>query len=613
MGIIDKLFDKKENDKDVTRASVLPVLPQDIYESAIMELQDIIAPSALKIEPKSINLGDKIARTFFVISYPRFLTDNWFSPIINLDKIFDVAIFINPIDTSVILREFQKKVAEVQSQINTRAAKGMVRDPMLDTANEDLEGLRDSLMQAQEKMFDVGLYITIYADTELELFKIESEIKSILESKLIYLKPALFQQDIAFKSVVPIGDDLLNVTQKLNSEPLSSIFPFVSSDLTSDKGILYGLNRHNSSMVIFDRFSLENYNSVTFAKSGSGKSYCTKLEILRSLMFDTDVIVIDPEREYEFLAEAVGGRYFNISLSSDHHINPFDLPIPREDETAEDVLRSNTINLVGLFRLMLGGLTPEEDSLVDRAISETYAIKDITPESDFSNIEPPLLSDFEMVLSGMEGSDSVIQRLVKYTKGSWSTFLNRPTNVDINKKFIVFSVRDMEDELKPVAMYIVIHNIWNAVRKNLKKRLLVVDEAWWMMKSEDTASFLYSIAKRGRKYYLGLATITQDAADFMKSPYGVPIVTNSSIQILLKQSPSTIDVLQKTFNLTDEEKYLLLESGVGEGIFFAGTKHVAIKVIASYTEDQIITSDPSQLLSIKKAKEELETEQTQAK
>jgi type IV secretory pathway VirB4 component len=482
----------------------------------------------------------------------------------------------------------------------------MVRDPMLDTANQDLEGLRDSLMQAQEKMFDVGLYITIYADNDLELFKIESEIKSILESKLIYIKPALFQQDDGFKSIIPIGNDLLNVHQKLNSEPLSSIFPFVSFDLTSDKGILYGLNRHNSSMVIFDRFSLENYNSVTFAKSGSGKSYCTKLEILRSLMFDTDVIVIDPEREYEYLAEAVGGRYFNISLSSEHHINPFDLPIPREDETAADVLRSNIINLVGLFRLMLGGLTPEEDSLVDRAISETYAIKDITPESDFSNIEPPLLSDFEMVLSGMEGSESVIQRLVKYTRGSWSTFLNKPSNVDINKKFIVFSVRDMEDELKPIAMYIVTHYIWNAVRKNLKKRLLVVDEAWWMMKSEDTASFLYSIAKRGRKYYLGLATITQDAADFMKSPYGVPIVTNSSIQILLKQSPSTIDVLQKTFNLTDEEKYLLLESGVGEGIFFAGTKHVAIKVIASYTEDQIITSDPSQILKIKQAKVDLE-------
>jgi len=609
MGILDTLFGKKKTDKkDEAKASVLAVLPEEIYESANLELQDIVAPSALRVESKSINLGDKIARTFFIISYPRFLSDNWFSPIINLDKVFDVSIFIHPIDTSLALRQFQKKVAEVQSQISVRETKGMVRDPMLDTAFQDLESLRDSLMQAQEKMFDVGVYITIYADNESELFKVENEIKSILESKLIYIKPALFQQEEGFKSVIPIGTDLLSIHQKLNSEPLSSIFPFISFDLTSDRGILYGINRHNSSLVIFDRFSLENYNSVTFAKSGSGKSYMTKLEILRSLMFDIDVMVIDPEREYEYLAEAVGGRYFNISLSSDHHINPFDLPVPREDETAADVLRSNTINLVGLFRLMLGGLTPEEDSIVDRAISETYAMKDITPESDFANIEPPLLSDFEMVLSGMEGSDSVVQRLVKYTRGSWSTFLNKPSNVDINKKFVVFSVRDMEDELKPIAMYIVTHYIWNAVRKNLKKRLLVVDEAWWMMKSEDTASFLYSIAKRGRKYYLGLSTITQDAADFMKSPYGVPIITNSSIQILLKQSPSTMDILQQTFNLTDEEKYLLLESSVGEGIFFAGLKHVAIKVIASYTEDQIITSDPSQILSIKKAKQDLEEE-----
>ena len=323
-------------------------------------------------------------------------------------------------------------------------------------------------------------------------------------------------------------------------------------------------------------------------------------------MFDTQVIVIDPEKEYESLAQALGGRYFNISLSSDHHINPFELPHPAQDESPADILRSNIINLVGLFRIMLGGLSAEEDSLIDRAITETYAIKDITPESDFKHIEAPLLSDFQMVLQGLEGTEGLVQKLRKFTEGSWSGFLNRPSNIDINKKFIVFSVRDMEDELKPVAMYIVTHFIWNAIRKELKKRLLIVDEAWWMMKSEDTASFLYSIAKRGRKYYLGLCTITQDVGDFMKSPYGVPIVTNSSLQLLLKQSPSSIDLLQKTFNLTDEEKYLLLESNVGEGIFFAGLKHVALKVIASYTEDQIITSDPSQLLSIKKAKEELE-------
>ncbi|MDQ5883290.1 MAG: conjugal transfer ATP-binding protein TraC [Patescibacteria group bacterium] len=602
MGLLDKIL--KTNKSGSKNKQIMPVLPKEIYEAATLELQDILAPSALKVSPKNLNLGDKITRTYFVISYPRYLSDNWFTPIINLDKIFDVAIHIHNINTEDILKKFQKKVAEVQSQINVRESKGLVRDPVLDTAYQDLEGLRDSLQQAQQKMFDVGLYITIYADTEKELSKIESEIKSMLESKLVYIKPALFQQDVGFNSVIPTGNDFLAIHQKLNSEPLSSLFPFVSFDLSSDKGILYGVNRHNSSLIIFDRFSLENYNSVTFAKSGSGKSYSTKLEILRTLMFDAEVIVIDPEREYEYLAEAIGGRYFNISLSSEHHINPFDLPIPTGDETPDDILRGNTIQLVGLFRIMLGGLSPEEDALIDKAITETYAMKDISAESDFSNIEPPLLSDFEMVLSGLEGSDSVVTRLLKYTQGTWKNFLNQPTNVDINRKFIVFSVRDMEDDLKPVAMYIITHFIWNAVRKNLKKRLLIVDEAWWMMKSEDTASFLYSIAKRGRKYYLGLSTITQDVNDFINSPYGMPIVTNSSMQILLKQSTSSADALQKVFNLTDEEKYLLLESEVGEGIFFAGLKHVAIKIIASYTEDQIITSDPSQILAIKKAKDE---------
>ncbi|MDP3958077.1 MAG: DUF87 domain-containing protein [bacterium] len=597
------LFDflKKEKKEE----AAVPVLPQQIYEAATLELRDVIAPSALKIEPRALNLGDKIARTFFVISYPRFLSDNWFSPIVNLDKVFDVSIFIHPIDTATILRQFQKKVAEVESQINIREEKGLVRDPVLDTAYQDLENLRDQLQQAQERIFDVGLYLTIYADSAEELDKIESEIRSILESKLVYVKPALFQQEEGFKSVIPAGQDLLGVHSKLNSSPLSSLFPFVSFDLTSDRGILYGVNRHNSSLILFDRFSLENYNSIIFAKSGAGKSFATKLEILRTLMFDTEVIVIDPEKEYEYMAEATGGRYFNISLTSEHHINPFDLPMPREDEAPGDVLRSNIVNLVGLFRIMMGGLTAEEDAIIDRAITETYALKDITAEADFTHIEPPLMSDFELVLAGIEGGESLIQKLSKFTKGTWAGFINKPTNVDINKKFVVFSVRDMEDELKPVAMYIVTHFIWNAVRKELKKRLLVVDEAWWMMKSEDTASFLYSIAKRGRKYYLGLATITQDVADFLKSPYGLPIITNSSLQLLLKQSPASIDVVQKTFNLTDEEKYLLLEANVGEGIFFAGLKHVAVKTIASYTEEQIITSDPSEVLAIKKAKEEL--------
>ena len=590
----------KSKDKNVTTDQNF--LPQDIYNAGTLELQDILAPSALKINPKEINLGDKIVRTFFIISYPRFLSEGWFSPIINMDTVFNISIFIHPIDTAQILKKFQRKLAEVQSQINEREEKGLVRDPQLDTAYQDLETLRSNLTQAQEKLFDFGLYISIVGSDSSELDKIESEIKSVLEAQMIYVKPALFQQEQGFRSILPTCSDELNIVTKLNTGPLATIFPFTSFDLTQEEGILYGINRHNNSLVIFDRFKQDNYNSVTFAKAGAGKSYATKLEILRTLMFDVDV---DPENEYKYLTESVGGKYFNVSLNSNNHINPFDLPIPREEESPADVLRTNTINLVGLFRLMLGGLTPEEDAIVDRAITETYALKDISPESDFSSIEPPLLSDFEMVLSGMEGAGSLIQRLTKYTRGSWSQFINKPTSVDIDAKLVAFSIRDMEDDLKPVAMYIITHHIWNVVRKKLKKRLLVVDEAWIMMKSEDAASFLFGMAKRGRKYYLGIATITQDVDDFLKSPYGPAIITNSSIQILLKQSPSSMDNLQKVFNLTDEEKFLLLETERGEGIFFVGLKHVAIKIDASYTEDQIITSDPSQILAMEKARQEV--------
>lgn len=596
---------KRNRQQENRMSAIESLLPSELGSSSPLEIKDIIAPAALKVTPRELHLGDKIVRTFFVISYPRYLREGWFTEIINMAQIIDISIMINPISTERVLRQFQKKVAEVQSQINDRMEKGLVRSPMLDTALHDLENLRDDLQQAQEKLFDVGIYISIFGQDQAELDRLEGRIRSILEGQLVYAKPAIFQQEQGVMSVFPFGTDKLNVHSKLNTSPLSSVFPFISFDLTSDRGILYGINRHNSSLILFDRFSLENYNSVTFAVSGAGKSFATKLEILRTLMFDAEVIVIDPEREYEQLANAVGGRHFNISLSSEHCVNPFDLPAVQEDENPADILRSNVIQLVGLFRLMLGGLTPEEDAIIDRAIIETYALKDITSDADFTNVEPPLMSDFELVLSGMEGTESLVNRLSKYTRGSWAGFINRPTNIDINQRLVVFSIRDMEEELKPIAMYIITHHIWNAVRFELKKRLLVVDEAWWMMRSEDTASFLFSMVKRGRKYYLGVATITQDVGDFLKSEYGIPIITNSSIQLLMKQSPTTIDTLQEAFNLTDEEKYLLLESDVGEGIFFAGLKHVAIQILASYTEEQIITSDPAQILAIREAKERL--------
>jgi type IV secretory pathway VirB4 component len=594
------------SDKKIQK-NVPPTLVQTSDASVVAppSIKDLIAPPAMKINANSIQLGSKIARTLFVFTYPRYLITNWFSSVLSMDKEFNVALFVHPVETVWIMNQLRKKVAQIQAQLSDRQEKGQVRDPMLETALQDIENLRDNLLQGNEKFFKFGLYITLFAESEKELDNIENDVRSLLENRMVYIKPATFQQEQGFNSTLPLGQDELQIHSSMNTGPLSSSFPFISVNLSDNKGILYGVNRHNNSLIIFDRFSLENANAVVFAKSGSGKSYTVKLEVLRSLMMGTEVIIIDPENEYQYLTETVGGSYIKISLTSPHHLNPFDLPIPPKGELAGDVLRSTIINLVGLMRIMLGGLTPEEDAILDRAISETYSSRDITAQSDFSKITPPLLSDLYTILKNMEGASSLATRLEKFVTGSYSGIFNQHTNTELRNKLVCFSIRDMEEELRPIAMYIVLHHIWNLIRSELKRRILVVDEAWVLMKHEDAASFLFGIAKRCRKYYLGLTTITQDVADFMNSPYGKPIVTNSSLQILLRQSPASIDVIQKTFNLTEQEKYLLLECSVGEGIFFAGLQHAAIKVIASYTEDQIITSDPKQLLAIEKAKEEL--------
>ena len=573
-------------------------------EMEVTSAIDIIAPASIEVHPNHIKLEEKLAKTYFVFSYPRYLTTGWLSPIINMDIPLDISFFFHPIETGSILKQLRKSVTEVQAEIMEREEKGLIRDPALETAYQDLEDLRGRLQTAQEKMFKFGLYITVYADDTKELEKIETTLRSTLESRLIYIKPALYQQKEGLLSTFPYGTDLLQIHNTLNTTPLSSIFPFISFDLSSNEGILYGINKHNNSLVLFDRFSMENANMVIFAKSGSGKSYAVKLEILRSLMMGTECIIIDPENEFKTLSESVDGSFFKISLSSESHINPFDLPEPREDERVEDVLRSNIINLIGLMRIMLGGLTPEEDAIMDQALSETYAAKDITPNSNPSmwaeNV--PIMSDLESVLETMEGADSLVERLRKFTKGTFASFFNQKSNISMDNHLVVFGIRDMEDELRPMAMFIIMRYIWNTARATLKKRLLVIDEAWWMMKTEDGASFLFGICKRARKYWLGVTTITQDVSDFMQSDYGKPIITNSSIQLLLKQSPATIDLVQQTFNLTEQEKFLLLESPVGEGIFFAGQKHVSIRIVASYTEDQIITTSPEEIVKIKQAK-----------
>ncbi len=575
-------------------------IPQT-YKPSSEDLPNIIAPSGLEVGANYLKLGDYFVKTIFIFTYPRFVSSGWFSPIVNLSEMMDVSIFVHPMETAGALRNLQKKVAQVQSEIDEKSSKGMVRDPLLETAYQDIESLRDSLLQAREKLFKVGVYITLYGQTLEALAKLENQVSSMLESKLVYVKPSLFKQMEGFDSVLPLCTDKLLTHTPLNSGPASSLFPFVSPDLTSEKGIMYGVNMHNNSLVIFDRFSLENANQVIFAKSGAGKSYTTKLIVLRSLMVGTNIIVIDPENEYQNLANAIGGSYFKISLTSQTHINPFDIPIIPEGEEPADVFKSHILNLSGLIKLMLGSITLEEDALLDKALTDTYASRDITAENfgQIKEMQAPLLEDLQVILQNTKGGLQLSQRLEKFTHGTYAGFTNAPTNVDFKNRLIVFSIRDLEEELRPIAMYIVLNFVWNLVRAELRQRILIVDEAWIMMKFKDSASFLFGLVKRARKYYLGITTITQDVEDFLKSEYGKPIVTNSSTQILMKQSPASIETVTTAFSLTDGEKGFLLEANVGEGLFFAGAKHVAIKIIPSYTEDQIITTNPEQVLEIK--------------
>ncbi len=521
-----------------------------------------------------------------------------------MDQELNIAFYVHPEDTVNILRKLRDKLARLQAQAIEEQEKGKVRDPVLETAILDIETLRDKLQLGFDRFFRFGLYITILGKDQKELDEVEKRIRNNLESQLIAVKPATFRMKEGFEATLPLGKDELGVTSALNTEPISSSFPFVSYDLTQDQGVLYGINTHNNSLILFDRFSLENANEVVFGTSGGGKSYAVKLEILRSILFGNQIIVIDPEHEYKHVAETLGGSFIKISIASESHLNPFDLPTPREDERPEDVFRSHVLDLTGLMKVMLGRLSPEEESILDEALIQTYATKDIYPDQGFSGKEPPLMSDFQSVLEGMAGTESLVIRIKKYSEGTFAGFLNQPTNVSLDNQLVVFSIRDMEDELKPIAMYLVLNFVWTKIRKELRQRLLIVDEAWWLMKSDAGANFLLNTAKRARKYFLGLTTISQDVPDFINSPYGKPIVTNAALQLLMKQSPAGIETVKDTFNLTEAEKIALLGTRVGHGLFFAGTNHVAIRVVASYTEDQIITSDPRQILEIQEAKRE---------
>jgi conjugal transfer ATP-binding protein TraC len=560
-----------------------------------------------------------LAKSFFVYAYPRYIEANWLSPIINFDVSMDISMFFYPASSVKMMKFLKNKVAQIQSTMRMEQEKGMVSDPALETALQDAEELRRNIQRGEEKFFQFGLYFTIYAEDEEKLQKIQTKLESALGGRLVLTKSTDLQMEHGFNSCLPLATDELEVTRNMNTNPISASFPFSSAELTSNEGILYGINRHNDSLIIFDRFNLENANSVVFAKSGAGKSYAVKLEVLRSMMMGTDVIIIDPENEYEELANTVDGTYLRVSLNSDQRINPFDLPAPidEEDEKPGELLRSNIITLHGLLNLMLGKMTAEEEGLMDKALIDTYALKGITMDTpNPASVEPPTMEDLYDILTNMKGADNLGRRLQKYTVGTFAGIFNKPTNVDLKSGLVVFCIRDLEDMLRPIAMYVILNHIWNTVRSELKRRILVIDEAWSMMQYEDSARFLYGLVKRARKYFLGITTITQDVEDFVESNYGRPIITNSSVQLLMKQSPSAINKLTEVFNLTEGEKYLLLNANVGQGLFFAGLKHVAIQIIASYNEDRIITTKPEEILakrtlsgkSFKENKEQIATQ-----
>ena len=578
---------------------------QKAFEQGTNTLRDLISPSAIEIHSDYFRLGNKYGRTIYVYGYPRTLYTGWISPIINIDEVIDVSMYIYPVESAVVMKNLRTKVTQLEASMNLNVEKGKVRDPELEAAINDAEELRDQLQVGAERFFRFGLYVTIWADSKDELKFVQQKIETIFGQQMIFSKVANSQQEQGLNSITPQCMDQLQIRRNMNTGAISTSFPFTSADLTQDKGILYGINMHNNGLVIFDRFSLENANMVVFAKSGAGKSFTVKLEALRSMMTGAEVIIIDPENEYQKLCDAVGGSYIRLSLNSDVRINPFDLPKVVDAEDANDALRANLVTLHGLFRLMLGGatsngqagaaLTPNEEADLDQALIDTYARAGITSDPLTHQSTPPTIMNLYDTLLHMGGSGpQLAQRLRKYTTGTFAGIFSQQSNVDINNQMVVFNIRDLEDELRPVAMYIVLSHIWNIVRANQKKRLLIVDEAWQLMQYEDSANFMFSLAKRARKYYLGLTTITQDVEDFMGMKMGRAIVANSSMQLLLKQSASAVDVLSDVFKLTEEEKRRLSNFPVGQGLFFAGQNHVHIQVIASETEESLITTNPAQ-------------------
>lgn len=562
-----------------------------------LTIEDVLAPREIEVDFNNLRINDRFFRTYFVSNYPRFVEPNWLEPIISFDHSLLISMFIYPSQSAGVLDELKRKIAEMEATIQTDLERGRAIDPSVEVALEDARGLQDQLVKGVERFFQFALYVTVPAASTEELHNTSRLVESTLASLSMSAKVTSLQMEDGFKSTLPQGTDLLNLTYNMDTTALATTFPFASSELTANEGIMYGINEHNDSLILFDRFSLENANSVVFAKAGAGKSYLVKLEALRSLMFGTEIIIIDPEQEYLPLSQAVGGEFINFSASSPIKINPFDLN--PQLTSGENELGRKILSLTAFLKLVLGNLSAQEAAILDRSLKQTYQQKGITDDPKTQDRQPPLMEDLYKALMGMEEPSAMelAARLERFIKGSLTGIFSAQSNVAITNAFTVFSVRDLPDQLRPLAIHMILEYVWTKIRSRLKKRILIVDEAWYLMRNPDSADFLVDMAKRSRKYYLGLTTITQDVEDFLTTERGKEIISNSSIQVLLKQAPVSIDLLAKVFNLSEGEQRLLLSEGIGQGLFFAGNTHVAMRVVASSKEHQLITSNPQEILA----------------
>lgn len=566
-----------------------------MLERGMSSIADVIAPPSVEVDFNNIRVGEKLYKTFFVSGYPRYVSANWLEPLINFESSMDISMFIYPTDAPDVLSDLRRKIAEMEATLASDIDEGLDVDPKVSAALEDALSVQEELAKGVERFFQFSLYVSLIADNMEQLSQNSKKLISALNSILLLPKTATLQMEEGFKSTIPLGLDKLVLTRNMDTTSLASTFPFTSAMLTQDKGIMYGVNQQNGSLIIFDRFSLENANEVVLGKSGAGKSYLIKLEAVRQFMFGTEIIIIDPEGEYEKLSESLNGEEVEFSSNSSIKINPFDLSEVYEE--GENELGLKILSLHGLLKIVLGKLDAGSDAILDRALMETYRQKGITVEPSTQKNTPPLMEDLYKVLLGMEDkkAEELALILERFIKGSLSGIFNQQSNFDIKNSFTVFNIKGLEEELRPIAMHIILDFVWTKIRRNLKKRLLILDEAWYMMKYEDSASFVYSIAKRSRKYYLGLTTVTQDVEDFLSTDYGKAVLSNSSIQMLLKQAPSEVDLVSQVFYLTAGEKQLLLSAGIGEGLFFAGQNHVAMQIVAAEHEHALITTNPQEL------------------